>query len=51
MSADCDPVGTMAGGLQACLDCGEPTFCNVAHGAGHDHSPEAEACTKAALAS
>lgn len=33
-----------------CIDCGHPTSCGVAHGAGHDHSPEAKACTSEALA-
>lgn len=28
-----------------CIDCGGPTYCGVAHGAGHDHSQAATACT------
>jgi hypothetical protein len=33
-----------------CIDCGHPTHCSMPHGSGHDHSPEALACSAAALA-
>lgn len=33
-----------------CIDCGHPTHCGQPHGSGHDHSPEAQACTARALA-
>lgn len=32
-----------------CIDCNTITFCEFPHGAGHDHSPEARACSARAL--
>jgi len=34
---------------ELCLDCGTPTFDNLPHGSGADHSLEAQACTRITL--
>ena len=42
--------GVLVSESPRCIDCGTATFCGVPHGAGHDHSSAAVACTAQARA-